>query len=126
QPVFFAPKPVAKALVTGGVTLPVYTTGKGLSDGSTATNFTGADLNRWMAQAMTTVDTFLSPTYATPAYILDKLGGFDPDEDGALAAILDQKSQIAATVGKTVRPIFAGDSPTKVMSAAAQTAMTQS
>lgn len=126
QPVFFAPKPVAQALITGQVTLPVYTTGTGLSAGSSTTNFTGADLNLWLAQAMNSIDNFLSPGYATPTYILDILSGSNPDENGLLAGILAQKSLIATTVGDTVTPIFASDAPSAVMSAAAQTAMEQS
>ena len=65
-PCFYAPKPVANCLYSGSTTLTTYTIGSGLGagTGSDTATFTSVDLNRWMAQALLAIDTFLSPTYA--------------------------------------------------------------
>ncbi len=117
QPVFFAPKPLAKAPISGQVALPSYTTGTGLGTGSN-TNFTSVDPNLWLTQALGFIDAFLSPGYAAH---LDIIG----DEEGLLACIGAQKSLIAATAGNTLTPIFAGDAPTAVVTAAARAVLAQ-
>ncbi|WP_156398292.1 hypothetical protein [Caulobacter sp. Root1455] len=126
EPVFYAPKPVAKSQSSGTVTLPAYVTGKGLSPGEGAsTTFTGVDLNVWCAQALTAIDTFLSPTYAAPAFIVAALAGKDPDQAGDLFDILAQKAALAETISGTIEPVLVGaDAPT--LKAAAKEELKQS
>jgi hypothetical protein len=121
QPVFFAPKPLAKAPVSGEVVLPSYTTGSGLGAGPRM-NFAGIDPNLWLAQALRSIDDFLSPAYAAPAAHLGTSG----DADGVVARIRTQKSVIATAAGNTVTPIFAGDAQNALVAAAARTALEQS
>ena len=109
EPLFYAPKPVAKSQTSGMVTLPAYVTGKGLSPGQgAATTFTGVDLNVWSAQALTAIDTFLSATYAAPAFIVAALAGQDPDQAGDLFEILAQKAALAETISGTIEPVLVG------------------
>jgi LysM repeat protein len=126
EPVFYTPKPVAKSQSSGTVTLPAYVTGKGLSPGEGAsTTFTGVDLNVWCAQALTAIDTFLSPTYAAPAFIVAALAGQDPDQAGDLFEILALKAALAETISGTIEPVLVGaDSPT--LKAAAKEELKQS
>jgi hypothetical protein len=110
EPAFYAPKPLAKSQSSGTVALPAYVTGKGLEPGQgAATTYTGVDLNVWCAQALTAIDTFLSPTYAAPAFIMAALAGEDPDQTGDLFDILGLKANLAETISSTILPVLVGD-----------------
>lgn len=107
SPVYYAPKPVAKSLYTGTIAPPLYKTGAAYPAGNGASStFTAADLNLWTSQALTAIDSFLSPTYAAPTFILDELLGNDGDTDGYLANILKQKSDLAETISGTLNAVL--------------------
>lgn len=112
---FWAPAPVASSLVTASAVLSVYETGKAYpvisSPPPPPVTFTAVDLNIWAANVLATIDAFLSPSLATPAFIVDTLTFADPDNDGYLAQILASKESLAATIAGTVTPIFAGSDP---------------
>lgn len=119
--VFYAPKPVANQLYTGSIALPLYKTGQTFPAGTGApTTFTGVDLNLWMSEALASIDTFLSPTYATSTFILDALMGNDPDESGYLSQLLDDKESLAQTISGTLLPVLA-DGTAGTLAAAAET-----
>ncbi|HVZ37960.1 MAG TPA: peptidoglycan-binding protein [Candidatus Kapabacteria bacterium] len=116
-PSYYAPMPVATELRTDALQLNQYSTGKPYPDGKTPTiTFTGVDMNVWSNSALTAIDTFLSPTFASPAFILDNLLFTDPEKDGYVTRILKAKRKLADAIASTVSPILvtsASDSDTK-------------
>ncbi len=107
QPSFYAPQPVATELRSEAVELDQYTTGTPYPDGDPVTvTFTGADMNVWVNTALAAIDTFLSPTFAAPAFILDHLFFDDPETEGYLAHILDHKQTLAEAISRTMEPIL--------------------
>ncbi|MEV7595929.1 LysM domain-containing protein [Kitasatospora sp. NPDC089797] len=110
-PGFYAPKPLATALREVTATIGRYTTGQPFTPASRSLTFTGIDPNVWARRALTAIDAFLSPTFTSPARIVDQLTTTDPERNGALPQILEQKKRLAAAIAATVAPILV-DSPT--------------
>lgn len=110
NPGFYAPKPLATALRDGTAMIGQYTTGQAFVPATRSLTFTGVDLNVWARQALTAIDAFLSPAYTSPARIVDQLTPTDPQNNGALAQILQQKKRLAAAIASTVAPVLK-DSP---------------
>ncbi|MFJ3220804.1 LysM peptidoglycan-binding domain-containing protein [Kitasatospora sp. NPDC086801] len=109
-PGFYAPKPLATALRDGTATVGRYSTGQEFKPRSQSLAFTGIDLNTWARQALTAIDAFLTPTFTSPARIVDQLTATDPEDNGALPQILQQKKRLAAAIAATVSPVLK-DSP---------------
>ncbi|MET3709494.1 hypothetical protein ABIC65_000174 [Sphingomonas trueperi] len=102
QPSYYAPKPVAKALQSGAVTITGYDTGD-----SQNLNLDGVDLNQWFQATLDSIDKFLSATYAPHAFILDKLDTVaDPLKDGLLGEVLATKETLANAISGTALPIL--------------------
>lgn len=102
QPSYYAPKPVARALRGGAVTLISYETGE-----SQTLHLDGIDLNQWFQSALDAIDGFLSATYAPHAFILDRLDGVtDPLKDGLLGQVLATKDALAGSIGGTAWPVL--------------------
>ncbi len=107
DPSYYAPMPVATELRTDTVTLNEYATGTQYPSGQTApVVFTGVDMNVWANTALSAIDNFLTPTFASPAYILDNLYFTDPEKEGYVAKILEHKRVLADAIASTVRPIL--------------------
>jgi len=104
---FYAPKPVARTMHTGTVKLDQYQTGEKYPTGDQVeVTFTGVDLNTWANTALSAIDTFLAPSFAGPAFIVDSLFSADPSKDGYLAKILQHKQTLADAIASTVKPIL--------------------
>jgi len=102
QPSYYAPKPVAKALRSGAVTITSYGTGE-----TQTLHLDGADLNQWFQSTLDAIDQFLSATYAPHAFILDKLDNVaDPLKDGMLGQVLATKDALAASISGTALPVL--------------------
>lgn len=116
QPSYYAPKPVAKALRSGAVTITSYGTGE-----SQTLHLDGADLNEWFQTTLDAIDQFLSATYAPHAFILDKLDNVaDPLKNGMLGQVLATKDQLAASISGTALAVLstsATDDSTKAAAA---------
>lgn len=94
---FFSPVPLANHLSTfNNVSIAGYTTGKPFAFGQdmTTKNFSSIDLDTWGRQMLESVDEFLAPNYAVPAYIAD--GG------KTLQSILHSKEMIAEAIVGTM------------------------
>jgi len=101
-PSYYAPKPVATTLTSRSAQIVDYQTGNTVS-----LNFTGVDQNQWFQTVLTAIDTFLSASDSTSAFILDKLlGTADPLKDGYLGKILQAKQNLADSISSTVLPIL--------------------
>lgn len=123
---YYAPMPVANELRTDTVVLNGYTTGRPYPDGQTPpVTFTGVDMNVWANTALTAIDTFLTPTFASPAYILDNLLFADPENEGYVAKILEHKEKLAGAIASTVRPILVTSATDAETQAAAREKMYQ-
>lgn len=125
HPGFYAPLPLAQQLRSGVVEIGRYVSGQPFPDGDPVSiSFTGVDLNVWMADMLAAVETFLSPGFVNPAYLVDRLTKGDGDAlpggeaPGDLAAILRCKERLATAIADTVRPILS-DSPDDADSLAA-------
>jgi hypothetical protein len=102
QPSYYAPKPVAKALQSGAVTITSYTTGE-----SQTLHLDGVDLNQWFQSALDAIDQFLSADYAPHAFILDRLDAtLDPLKDGQLGKVLGAKDALASSISGTALPVL--------------------
>lgn len=104
---FYAPEPISRELISKTIQLNGYTSGQPYPDGEEVTvRFTGADPNVMAGTAFTAIDTFLTPTFSSPAFILDQLLFDDPENEGFLSAMLQSKKDLAAAVAKTIKPIL--------------------
>ncbi|HEX8640831.1 MAG TPA: hypothetical protein VF704_06710 [Allosphingosinicella sp.] len=102
KPSYYAPKPVAKALQSGQVTIVGYETGD-----SETLHLDGVDLNQWFQSTLDAIDQFLSADYAPHAFILDRIDGVaDPLKDGMLGAVLAAKESLADSIGGTALPVL--------------------
>jgi hypothetical protein len=102
NPSYYAPKPVAKALQSGQVTIVSYETGS-----SETLHLDGVDLNQWFQLTLDAIDQFLSADYAPHAFILDKIDGVaDPLKDGKLGQVLATKEQLADSISATALPVL--------------------
>ncbi len=102
QPSYYAPKPVAKALQSGAVTITSYDTGE-----SQTLHLDGVDLNQWFQSTLDAIDQFLSADYAPHAFILDKLDNVvDPLKDGELGKVLNTKDALATSISGTALPVL--------------------
>jgi len=101
-PSYYAPKPVATTLISRSAQIVDYQTGNTIS-----LSFTGVDQNQWFQTVLTAIDTFLSASDSTSAFILDKLlGTDDPLKDGYLGKVLQAKQSLADSISSTVLPIL--------------------
>ncbi len=102
---YYAAKPLANALRSGTVDVVAYATGSGLAPKGTPTTFDGVDLNVWAQAALGAIDTFLTPSFSSPALAVDAMGP-DPDTQGVVAKVLRHKETLAGAIGDTVAPIL--------------------
>ncbi|MDK9722643.1 MAG: LysM peptidoglycan-binding domain-containing protein [Rhodospirillales bacterium] len=112
QPSYYTAAPVANSLVSRKATITDYASGKPVT-----LSFTGVDQNQWFQTCLNAVDSFLSASDSTQAFILDELlGTRNPMTDGYLGQVLDAKESLADTISGTVAPILstsASDASTK-------------
>jgi hypothetical protein len=102
QPSYYAPKPVAKALQSGAVTITSYDTGE-----SQTLHLDGVDLNQWFQSTLDAIDQFLSADYAPHAFILDKIDAVvDPLKDGQLGKVLATKESLANSISGAALPVL--------------------
>ncbi|MCA1774212.1 MAG: hypothetical protein LC676_00950 [Loktanella sp.] len=109
QPGFFAPKPLSKSLVTGTYSvLSVYDPSEpsDLFTTQRQITLTGVDPNVMFDNALKAIDSFLSPAYAVPAFLLQADGTDDPLTSGALGDILAGKQLLADAIASTNSPIL--------------------
>ena len=100
QVFFFAPIPLALTLQTINANIFPYQTGTAYPAGnSVAKTFTSIDLDVWGAQLLDAIDTFLSPAYAVPAFLLDN--------GTSLSQVLQYKEQLAEAIEGTIDSIMA-------------------
>ena len=95
-PSYYAPKPIATTLVSGPAQITDYTTGALVN-----MSFNGVDQNLWFQTCLSAIDSFLSATDSTSAFILDKLRASD-----SLASVLESKQQLADSIASTVLPVL--------------------
>jgi LysM repeat protein len=114
DPRYYAPLPIASALQTLTVDIKRYATGQPYPDGSPVpTTFTSVDPNAWLAECLAAVDDFLSATYSTPTFVLDRLLGLkesaagpqDP-KLGYLARMLQHKKTLAKSIASTAASVL--------------------
>lgn len=99
---YYAAKPVATTLASATVTIEDYTSGNPVT-----MSFNGVDQNQWFQTCLSAIDTFLSATDSTSAFILDKLLGIDdPLENGSLGKILEAKQSLADSIAGMALPIL--------------------
>jgi hypothetical protein len=104
---FYAPQPVATALMATSLLLQQYKSGQPYPYGDPVeVTFTGVDMNVWTSSVLTAIDAFLTPTFTSPTFIVDQLTIPDPNKDGYLAKILRHKESLAAAISRTMRPIL--------------------
>jgi hypothetical protein len=124
DPRYYAPLPIASALQTLTVAINRYVTGSPYPDGEpVATMFTSADPNAWLAECLTAIDDFLSASYSTPTFVLDRLlglketGPVGPDL-GYLARMLQHKKTLAAAIASTAASVLDQPAQTDLRAAA--------
>lgn len=101
-PSYYAPKPVATTLASKTAQITDYATGKPVT-----MSFNGVDQNQWFQTCLDAIDTFLSATDSTSAFILDKLlGTDDPLKDGYLGLVLQAKESLADSISGAAEPIL--------------------
>jgi hypothetical protein len=102
EPSYYAPKPIATTLTSKTVQITDYKTQKLIT-----ASFNGVDQNQWFQTCLDAIDTFLSATDSTSAFILDKLLGIDdPLKDGYLGLVLQAKESLADSISSAVEPIL--------------------
>jgi hypothetical protein len=121
---YYAPLPVATALESDTVTLPVYANGGTTTQ--TRLTFVSIDLNLWFESCLSAIDKFLSASYAPPAFVLDQINvTADPAHADQLGAILAAKQALADAISATTAAVLS-NSPTDASTlAAAQNAIKQ-
>lgn len=108
-PGYFAARPISHTLTSASVRLyPDYHPDQPFPSGEMAVlNLTGVDQNTWFETALKAVDSFLSPTYTPPVFLLDTLlGHTDPLSEGWLARVLKAKQRLADDIASTLEPIL--------------------
>lgn len=104
QPIFFAPRPLSNTLTSRNqVPIFSYTPGSGIDFGgpSTPTTFNNIDMDVWGSRFLESVDAFLNPELANPAFIVDHIGG-----EGYLETILAAKQTLAEAISGQIEPIL--------------------
>ncbi|TKC87272.1 LysM peptidoglycan-binding domain-containing protein [Trinickia terrae] len=101
KPSYYTAAPIATTLVSRQATIVDYATGNPVT-----LNFTGVDQNQWFQTCLDAIDSFLSATDSTSAFILDELLGSDPLTSGYLGAVLKAKQSLAESISGTVEPIL--------------------
>lgn len=92
---FFAPVPLANNLLSFSSNNYPYASGQPYPAGAAVTqHFSSIDLDNWGLQFLTAVDSFLSPAYAVPAFLLDN--------GVSLASLLAEKENIANAIEGTI------------------------
>lgn len=121
DPSYYAPKPIAKALESGAVTITRYATGE-----SETLHLDGVDQNQWFQVTLDAIDQFLSAGYAPHAFILDQIDGVsDPLKKGSLGTVLSTKELLADTISGTVLPVLSSSAPDRSTQIAAAEKMRQ-
>ncbi len=107
-PYFYAPRPLARVLKTQKVNIYSYEPGIGINyDSSQTKTFSGIDMDSWGSIALGAIDNFLSPEYASPAFIIDQLS-----DGNYLSQILDAKDSLAKAISNDVTNILETPIPT--------------
>ncbi|MDI1255428.1 MAG: hypothetical protein PSV16_04945 [Flavobacterium sp.] len=92
---FFAPIPLATSLVSMDAGISPYQTGKAFPAGAAVSKrFSAIDLDDYGRQFLESVDSFLAPGFAVPAFLLDN--------GKTLQDILDQKQALADAIEGTI------------------------
>ncbi len=102
---YYAPRPLANVLLSrADVPLLAFDPQTGVDwERPTTTAFTSVALDTWGRQALAALDRFLSPDFATAAFLIDHV---DPARAGLLSAMLDVKQRLAAAIAGTLAPIL--------------------
>ncbi len=121
-PRYYAPLPIAGDLKTLSVDINSYKTGLYPDGAPVKIAFTNIDPNTWLAECLGAVDDFLSASYATPAFVLDRLLKLKekPDADsvkpdpklGFLARMLLHKRTLAEAIASTAASVL--DQPQEI------------
>jgi LysM repeat protein len=112
NPGFYAPKPLARTLTSGTVTIKTKFVAEGAPGatshlgGDQTVSLTGVDLNAMFESSLKAVDSFLLPTYVTPAFLLQAAPAIDPLTEGPLGAILKCKERLANAIAATALPVL--------------------
>lgn len=112
QPSFFALPPLANHLMArSGVSIYPYTSGQGLADTPTPTDFQGIDMDGWASQFLAAVDLILSPANAGPLYLWPGLGT-QPAAQPAAAyeALVGAKATLSSAIAGDLTNILASGS----------------
>ncbi|MBT2117094.1 LysM peptidoglycan-binding domain-containing protein [Dyella sp. LX-66] len=118
---YYAPRPIARALVNRSATLTQYPGGDSITSA-----FTGVDQNLWFQTVLDAIDTFLSGPTSTSVYVLDALlGADDPLIDGYLGKVLAAKQSLADSISASVAPILSTSADDSSSLWAAQTTLRQ-
>lgn len=118
---YYAPRPIARALVNRSATLTQYPGGE-----SVTSAFAAVDQNLWFQAVLDAVDTFLSGPTSTSVYLLDQLlGTSDPIVDGYLGKVLAAKQSLADSISATMAPILSTSADDTSSLWAAQTTQRQ-
>lgn len=118
---YYAPRPIARALVNRSATLTQYPSGDSITSA-----FTGVDQNLWFQSVLDAIDTFLSGPTSTSVFVLDELlGADDPLVDGYLGKVLAAKQSLADSISASVAPILSNSASDTSSLWAAQTTLRQ-
>ena len=118
---YYAPRPIARALVNRSATLTQYPSGESITSA-----FTGVDQNLWFQSVLDAIDTFLSGPTSTSVYVLDELLGVtDPLVGGYLGKVLAAKQSLADSISATMAPILSTSADDTSSVWAAQTTLRQ-
>jgi LysM repeat protein len=94
---YFAIPPMSTSLMSGVVPVRAYTSGQGLAQVGAPTSFSAIDLDAWFAKFLQTVDLFLSPAQALPAYDINPT---------AVTDIIQDKRTLAGLISQRILPVL--------------------
>jgi LysM repeat protein len=119
-PTYYAPKPLARSLTSTAVKVDTKFESDGSLSHPQTLNLNGIDANVLFETCLKAIDQFLSPTYATPAYLVLATQFTDPLSKGPLANILKNKELLASAIASTVTPVLEPNLGTSATLAAAR------
>ena len=103
-PRIFAPRPISNKLESySQIPIYDYQTGKPIdyTTPSQKIDFTGIDMDVWMSEFLSSIDSFLAPELISPAGILSHL-----ESETYLQDILGSKKSLAGLIKELVIPVF--------------------
>jgi len=104
---YFAVPPLSTSLISGQANITPYVSGQGMVGTAQQMKFQSVDLDVWAQTFLATVDLFLSPSYAVPAYKLGLPGS--PPLVTAYDNVITQKQTLASAISQQVEYILQTD-----------------